>query len=555
MSILSPYSLKRWLTRWGLATALVAVASAWALRLGLEVVRRPPAELSLGGKVLFVTAPSEVLALWAVGLLPAVVAAAARAGRWRRAAIAALAVGAIALLAVVIPALLEPPRAELQQLSPGAPLPENERQTLLLAIDGLTWKQLLPLAESGELPNFARLMSEGSYGALHSYRTRRPSTEQWGYWSPVVWTTVATGLPVEAHGIRDFTLPDAEGVERMADSRHRRAPAFWNLFTAFERPLGVVGWWATWPAEKVAGVMVSSGLGLRNPRGGEGGATPEAAWLRRGRGLVHPKRFKRVIRRRVGLPEDIDSLIEEELFPLQQYPLRSAEDRETLRSVLWQDELYLAITRHLLKKRDLNLLAVYLEGIDAVSHHFWEFMAFPEAIEKEAPELGLPPGFTAHTEVVANAYRLVDRRLGDLLGRLPPEATVLIVSDHGFKTWPGHTGQTDHSPYGVFLARGPGIARGRNLNLSLAGSLRDAIRGPLSVFDVLPTLLYLHDLPVSAELERLPRLRIFEAGYLAQHDILLVAGYGDFALRRKVQMDLGESEEYRRRLRSLGYLD
>ena len=49
-----------------------------------------------------------------------------------------------------------------------------------------------------------------------------------------------------------------------ARSAHRIEPtagaALWNLFSDAGRTVAIVGWWATWPAETVHGVIVSDGL-------------------------------------------------------------------------------------------------------------------------------------------------------------------------------------------------------------------------------------------------------------------------------------------------------
>jgi hypothetical protein len=37
----------------------------------------------------------------------------------------------------------------------------------------------------------------------------------------------------------------------------RKVKALWNILSEKDRRVGVVGWWATWPAESVKGVIVS----------------------------------------------------------------------------------------------------------------------------------------------------------------------------------------------------------------------------------------------------------------------------------------------------------
>lgn len=62
--------------------------------------------------------------------------------------------------------------------------------------------------------------------------------------SPVIWTTVATGVPPEVHGISEFFVPTEKG-EQPVSSSLRRVPALWNMMTAAGRRSAVVGWWAS----------------------------------------------------------------------------------------------------------------------------------------------------------------------------------------------------------------------------------------------------------------------------------------------------------------------
>ena len=105
--------------------------------------------------------------------------------------------------------------------------------------------------------------------------------------------------------------------------------------------------------------------------------------------------------------------------------------------------------------------------------------------------------------------------------------------------------------------KGDGVRKGANLNLSLSGSLRSLVHGRASVVDVLPTLLYLHGLPVADELEGRVLYELFERAHLAERQEIRIPGYGEFASTRNVEIELpaGDQEEYQQRLRSLGYID
>ena len=71
-------------------------------------------------------------------------------------------------------------------------------RVLAIGIDGGTFDLIYPWAEAGDLPNLARLMTEGVHGLLES--TLPPVT------SPA-WPTFATGKNSGKHGVYDFIRP------------------------------------------------------------------------------------------------------------------------------------------------------------------------------------------------------------------------------------------------------------------------------------------------------------------------------------------------------------
>ena len=166
---------------------------------------------------------------------------------------------------------------------PAQPLFDDAASVILLCIDGADPDDvILPMVAEGELPNFARLIREGTWGELESFA---PTL------SPAVWTTLATGRTKNDHGIHGFTvfqLPTLDtsilefplhsglnfkfipwleripGVPLMRlpyTSDMRRVPALWNMAGRYY-PVGVFGWRTTWPVEAVNGFAVASSVTL-----------------------------------------------------------------------------------------------------------------------------------------------------------------------------------------------------------------------------------------------------------------------------------------------------
>ena len=80
---------------------------------------------------------------------------------------------------------------------------------VLIAVDGATPELINELRSRGKLPNIDRLIRDGSWGPMESLAARRRLRPQprRGYWSPIVWASMATGKIPDKHGIVDFLLP------------------------------------------------------------------------------------------------------------------------------------------------------------------------------------------------------------------------------------------------------------------------------------------------------------------------------------------------------------
>src|SRR5262249_54775907 len=119
----------------------------------------------------------------------------------------------------------------------------------VVGLDGADWHYLDGLMASGAMPELARLVREGRRGVL---TTEQPPL------SPIVWTTMMTGVSPLEHRILDFArLRRGDGVAEPTTSSERRAPAIWNMASAAHRRVVVLGLWATYPAEPVEGLLVA----------------------------------------------------------------------------------------------------------------------------------------------------------------------------------------------------------------------------------------------------------------------------------------------------------
>jgi arylsulfatase A-like enzyme len=99
----------------------------------------------------------------------------------------------------------------------------------------------------------------------------------------------------------------------------------------------------------------------------------------------------------------------------------------------WRDRLlYISIESdmlaELLRTRGPEFAAALFTQIDTVSHIFWKYME-PEGFDEVGPE-----DIARYGDVIRDIYAETDRGLGKILEFVPPEADVMMVSDHGFES-------------------------------------------------------------------------------------------------------------------------
>ena len=239
---------------------------------------------------------------------------------------------------------------------------------LLIGIDGADWDILDPLIEQGRLPHLASLKREGVSGPLMTLRDIPLS--------PVIWTSVATGKGPEEHGITWFLVDTPDGQRIPVRSYNREVEALWNMLAAQERVPGFVGGWATAPAENVrAGIIASDALGCHGfGRTGQGLPDEEK---------VHPPQLHEQLSVLVPPVQQIDYSYGERFFHMsaEEYydeaytPTKYRRPDPANPIHLFQQYTatslgYTAIARRLLELRELDLLGVYYESSDSMSHLF-----------------------------------------------------------------------------------------------------------------------------------------------------------------------------------------
>jgi predicted AlkP superfamily phosphohydrolase/phosphomutase/Tfp pilus assembly protein PilF len=379
----------------------------------------------------------------------------------------------------------EPARAPEAPARP-APAPAlDRRRVLLVGLDGADWQALDPLIQAGLTPHLARLKREGAWAAL---RSNSPML------SPLLWTTAATGKPPEEHGIIDFLIRDPRtGARVPISSNFRRAKALWNILTDAGLESDWVAWWATWPAEKIRGHIVSDRVAyslfeLRSEEGDEVGAT----WPH---GLLEEIRARRREADSLGV-EEVRRFARVDADDLERARRRGGSPRAGyadplahLTRILSSTATYHEAALRLLEKGPAALTAVYYQMLDEVGHRFAHCAPPRLALCSDAD-------FLRYRDTLTAAYRHQDALLGELLERVPADTVTVVLSDHGFQSGgerpadlppdiEGRPGEW-HRAYGIFVLHGPGVPAGRIDTVTL--------------YDIAPTVLHLLGLPAGADM-------------------------------------------------------
>jgi predicted AlkP superfamily pyrophosphatase or phosphodiesterase len=375
------------------------------------------------------------------------------------------------------------------------------------------------------MPNLARFEDRGATGRLD---TLLPT------YSPNIWTTIVTGKLPGEHGITAFTRRQTDGREVPFTSNSRTAVPLWQILSEAGRRVAVVGWWTTWPAEPVNGVMISDRMlynrfNLQFGYAGHGSDLPAQ---------THPPELFDELAELTRIPPDFERTFLERFGPVDGEFERELHDPwYELLLVHARDDAYRQMLERVLVTGPYEFLAFYLNGPDIASHYFWKYR-FPEEWDEPLPEAE----FAARREVIERYYRWVDGALGPLVEQADERTVVIVVSDHGFRTSrrsdsPNISG--DHyntAPPGVILVAGGGVRRGLALERA-------------HVADLTPTILHLLRLPVARDMSGIV------IPELVRGEIDGVATYEEPEPRKEsAPIRTDHDEAIVEKLRALGYL-
>ncbi len=425
------------------------------------------------------------------------------------------------------------------------------KRWIVVGWDGADWKYVLPLLDAGKLPHLAALMREGAYGDMRSFKPT---------WSPVLWTTVATGVDPGRHGILAWGRVAKRGVKerRLFTNADRRVHAIWNLLTEVGRRSLVVGYHNTYPAERIDGLMVSNYLYHEHLEDQMAAADPRGD---RASVLVYPPSSLKEV---LGLQHAVAASLPAAVRTFASFdageaaafeaPLRRSlgegdnRRRFFLKKAYLFDELTGRVAAAEYPKIRPDLMLVHFQCVDLAGHYFLYFHdpgSFASMAWTTEQRAALAAETRNYRGTVEAFYRFADDWLGRLVAMAGPGTGVLLLSDHGFEPEPDpeRTGYHVTAPPGVFVVAGPGVRPG----LRVAGA---------TLYDVFPTLAATLGLPLAENLRGDPRSDWFTTDAWSRAPITKIRSYDpDGRYVPEVSAPDDSEIELLEQLKAIGYVD
>lgn len=361
---------------------------------------------------------------------------------------------------------------------------KKKPRVLLIGWDAADWKVINPLLDAGKLPALARLVNNGVMGNI---ATLDPPL------SPMLWTSIATGMRADKHGILGFAEPDTKSMGvRPINVTSRKVKAIWNILSQNGYRSNVISWWPSHPAEPINGVYVSNFFSKATKKPSEGLEIPKRS--------VHP-------------PQQIKNLIDLKVYPeeltfahlLPFVPLGAEVDQEkenelgAIAKFISEAATVQAVATQVMEHTEWDFMAVYFDMIDHFCHGFMKYHPPKQEHIDERK-------FRLFNQVVEGAYIFQDMMLERMMDLCGEDTIYMILSDHGFHS--DHlrlpylpelpaAPALEHNPLGMLCVSGPGIKKD------------ERVYGA-TLLDITPTILTMFGLPIGQDMDGKPLLNIFE---------------------------------------------
>lgn len=401
---------------------------------------------------------------------------------------------------------------------------------MLIGWDAADWKIINPLLDQGLMPNLERMVNNGTMGNL---ATMDPA------YSPMLWTSIATGKHAYKHGIHGFLdiAKDRKSIKPVL-STSRKVKAIWEILSEKDYKCHVVGWWPSHPAEKMNGISISNFYQKEEGKLSDpwpmmsGTVYPESEQERFKNLRIHPEELTgQHILPFVPNADKIDQSRDRKLYNVAKVTAHAASIQAAFTNIIRNEEW--------------DFSAVYFDSID---HYCHGFMKYHPPKRDHIPQ----HAFDLYKDVVTAGYRYHDMLLGRLIELAGDDATVMLISDHGFqsdhlrpKNIPEEPGGPvyEHSPYGIYAIKGPGIKK-------------DHIQYGAELLDIAPTILAHFGLSIGSDMDGKVLVDSFEEkirpSYIPSWEEVK---FSKFNREMSYSMDVDSEQVLVEQLIALGYVE
>ncbi len=242
-----------------------------------------------------------------------------------------------------------------------------------------------------QMPHVRELLARSRFGTLRS--TDPPITVP-------AWATMFTGMDPGSLGLYGFRHRRPGSYTEMYTPTPQMLPhpPVWQILSRLGKRVAVIGMPPGYPPPRVNGIYVSDFL------------TPDGA-----RDFVTP----------AALADEVERVAGGYVFDIT----FRAEDRPRVERELFDmTRKRFAVARALWQREAWDLFALHEIGPDRLHHAFWKFFDphHPRAVRD-----------SEYASVADRYYAMLDREIGELLARVPPDVGVLLASDHGSQAMEG----------------------------------------------------------------------------------------------------------------------
>ena len=252
------------------------------------------------------------------------------------------------------------------------------QRVVMLGIDGVPFSFVTEQMRAGRFPNMQQLLVEGDMARM---RSALPCV------SSVAWTSIMTGRNPAGHGIFGFVDRRTNPLEMyLPTSLDRRAPALWDTLGDRGRRVIVMNVPVNYPPRPVNGKLVSC--------------------------------FLATDLKKATYPPELADTLENLGYVIDVDPWKARSEPDA-----FLDDLFHALDRrldatlYLMENEPWYFFVSHVMETDRIAHFFWEQW------ENNHPVYA--PRFDAF-------FDRVDAFIGEVRARMPEDATLIVLSDHGF---------------------------------------------------------------------------------------------------------------------------